>query len=138
MLTGLLSGYQYPFSQPNPAQPNKAPPKPNSNHRLFNIIQHPLSTMPLSIDHTTLVVPISKLDDLVKFLLAALEPLGLREWMRPLPNSVGLGDKTPFFWVTGVSGDEQTLQAVMQNEHFAFSAASKSLDPSSNDFRRVR
>jgi hypothetical protein len=94
--------------------------------------------MPLSIDHTTLVVPISKLDDLVKFLLAALEPLGLREWMRPLPNSVGLGDKTPFFWVSGVSGDEQTLQAVMQNEHFAFSAASKSLDPSGNDSRCVR
>jgi hypothetical protein len=136
MLTGLSS--VYPFSQQNPAQPNKAPPKLNSNHRLFNIIQHPLSTMPLSIDHTTLVVPISKLDDLVKFLLAALEPLGLREWMRPLPNSVGLGDKTPFFWVSGVSGDEQTLQAVMQNEHFAFSAASKSLDPSSNGSRCVR
>jgi hypothetical protein len=94
--------------------------------------------MPLSIDHTTLVVPISKVNDMVKVLLAALEPLGLREWMRPIPTSFGLGDKTPFFWVSGVSGDEQTLQAVMQNEHFAFSAASKSLDPSSNDSRCVR
>jgi hypothetical protein len=136
MLTGLSS--VYPFSQQNPAQPNKAPPKPNSNHRLFNIIQHPLSTMPLSIDHTTLVVPISKFDDLVKFLLAALEPLGLREWMRPVPTSVGLGDKTPFFWVTGIEGDEETLRTVLQNAHFAFSAASKSLDPSSNDSRRIR
>jgi hypothetical protein len=83
--------------------------------------------MPLSIDHTTLVVPISRLDDVVKFLLAALEPLGLREWMRPIPTSVGLGDKTPFFWVTGVEGDAETLRTVMRNEHFAFSAGSKFL-----------
>jgi len=81
--------------------------------------------MPLSIDHTTLVVPISKLDDIVTFLLAALKPLGLREWMRPIPNSVGLGDATPFFWVTGIEGDEETLRTVMLNEHTAFSAASK-------------
>lgn len=83
--------------------------------------------MPLSIDHTTLVVPTSKLNDMVTFLLTALKPLGLKEWMRPIPTSVGLGDATPFFWVTGIEGDEETLQAVMRNEHFAFSAASKSV-----------
>lgn len=83
--------------------------------------------MPLTIDHTSIVVPTSKLDDMVKFLLAALEPLGLREWMRPIPTSVGLGDQTPFFWVTGIQGDEETLRAVMRNEHFAFTAASESL-----------
>jgi hypothetical protein len=81
--------------------------------------------MPLSIDHTSIVVPVSKLDDMVKFLLAALKPLGLREWMRPTPTSVGLGDKTPFFWVTGVEGDEETLRSVMRCEHFAFSAGSE-------------
>jgi len=81
--------------------------------------------MPLSIDHTTLVVPASKLNDTVTFLLAALKPLGLKEWMRPLPNSVGLGDATPFFWVMGVEGDEETLREVMRSEHFAFAAASK-------------
>jgi hypothetical protein len=81
--------------------------------------------MPLTIDHTTLVVPVSKLNAIVQFLLAALEPLGLREWMRPVPTSVGLGDKTPFFWVTGVEGDEETWRAVMRSEHFAFSAGSK-------------
>ena len=62
--------------------------------------------MPLTIDHTAIVVPAAKLDDVVKFLLAALEPLGLKEMMRPIPNSVGLGDQTPFFWVTGIEGDK--------------------------------
>ena len=81
--------------------------------------------MPLTIDHTAIVVPADKLDDVVKFLLAALGPLGLKEMMRPIPNSVGLGDQTPFFWVTGIEGDSKTLQAVMQNEHTAFSAHGK-------------
>lgn len=82
--------------------------------------------MPLTLDHTAIVVPASKLDDVVKFLLAALAPLGLKEMMRPIPNSVGLGDQSPFFWVTGVEGDAATLETVMQREHTAFSAASKS------------
>ena len=64
---------------------------------------------------------------MLNFVLAALEPLGLKEMMRPIPNSVGLGDQTPFFWVTGVEGDAKTLEAVMQGEHTAFSAASKSV-----------
>jgi hypothetical protein len=78
--------------------------------------------MPLTIDHTAIVVPAAKLDDVIKFLLAALKPLGLKEMMRPIPTSVGLGDQTPFFWVTGIEGDAKTLELVMQNEHTAFSA----------------
>lgn len=83
--------------------------------------------MPLTIDHTAIVVPASKLDGVVNFLIAALKPLGLKEMMRPLPNSVGLGDQTPFFWVTGIEGDAKTLEAVMKNEHTAFTAASRLL-----------
>lgn len=83
--------------------------------------------MPLTIDHAAIIVPASKLDDFVKFLLAALGPLGLKEMMRPVPNSVGLGDQTPFFWVTGVEGDAKTLETVVLREHFAFTAASKLL-----------
>jgi hypothetical protein len=83
--------------------------------------------MPLTIDHTAIVVPASQLDGVVTFLLAALKPLGLKEMMRPVPNSVGLGDQTPFFWVTGIEGDEKTLEAVMKNEHTAFTAASRLL-----------
>ncbi|KAM0692394.1 hypothetical protein Q7P36_008595 [Cladosporium allicinum] len=83
--------------------------------------------MPLTLDHTTLVVPASKLEDIVEFLLTALKPLGLREWMRPIPTSVGLGDKTPFFWVTDIEGDEETLRTVLRSEHFAFSAGTNEL-----------
>lgn len=93
--------------------------------------------MPLTIDHTAIVVPASKLDDVVKFLLAALEPLGLKEMMRPIPNSVGLGDQTPFFWVTGIEGDAKILETVMQGEHTAFSASSESyfylIEPASEE-----
>ena len=78
--------------------------------------------MPLTIDHAAIVVPAAKLDDFVNFLVAALEPLGLKEMMRPIPTSVGLGDQTPFFWVSGIEGDAQTLALVMENEHTAFSA----------------
>jgi hypothetical protein len=84
-----------------------------------------LPVMPLTIDHTAIVVPASKLDDFVKFLLAALEPVGIKEMMRPVPNSVGLGDQTPFFWVSGLEGDPETLEAVVRSEHTAFSASSK-------------
>jgi hypothetical protein len=83
--------------------------------------------MPLTIDHTAIVVPASQLDGVVNFLLAALKPLGLKEMMRPIPNSVGLGDQTPFFWVTGIEGDAKTPEAVMKNEHTAFTAASRLL-----------
>jgi hypothetical protein len=83
--------------------------------------------MPLTIDHTAIVVPASQLDGVVDFLLVALKPLGLKETIRPVSNSVGLGDQTPFYWVTGIEGDAKTLEAVMKNEHTAFSAASKLL-----------
>lgn len=82
--------------------------------------------MPLTLDHTAIVVPASKLEDVVQFLLAALEPLGLKEMMRPIPTSVGLGDQTPFFWVGAVEGDAETLEKVMQLQHPAFSASSRS------------
>jgi hypothetical protein len=88
--------------------------------------------MPLKIDHTAIVVPADKLNDVVKFLLAALEPLGLKEMMRPIPNSVGLGDQTPFFWVTGIEGDAKTLESVLQNEHTAFSANGTISPPSAS------
>ena len=81
--------------------------------------------MPLTVDHMAIVVPAAKLDDMVKFILTACEPLGLKEFMRPIPTSVGLGDQTPFFWISGIEGDAKTLESVMKNEHFAFSAASR-------------
>ncbi|KAM0717133.1 hypothetical protein Q7P37_006985 [Cladosporium fusiforme] len=83
--------------------------------------------MRVTVDHMCVVVPISKLDDIVKFLLAALAPLNFKEIMRPIPTSVGLGDQLPFFWVSGVEGDAATLERVMQSEHMAFSVASNEL-----------
>lgn len=81
--------------------------------------------MPVTVDHTCVVVPLSKLDDVVKFLLAALAPLDFKEIMRPVSHSVGLGDQLPFFWVAGVDGDAATLEKVMQNEHTALNVKSE-------------
>ncbi|KAG8628825.1 hypothetical protein KVT40_002690 [Elsinoe batatas] len=54
---------------------------------------------PLRVDHTSIFVPESKLDDVVKFLLASLGHMGLKEFMRPYPRLVGLGHQTAFFWI---------------------------------------
>ncbi|KAF4554343.1 Hypothetical protein D9617_4g000960 [Elsinoe fawcettii] len=80
---------------------------------------------PLRIDHTSLSVPQSKLEDIVKFLLASLGHMGFKEFMRPVPNAVGLGDQTPFFWINAPSGegiDEKTIEAICKASHIAFKA----------------
>jgi hypothetical protein len=84
--------------------------------------------MSLTIDHTAIVISASKLDDFVRPLLAAPQPPGLKETMR-FPNSIGLGDQRPLFWVTGIEGDAETLKVMMQNEHTAFIAGGR--EPSS-------
>lgn len=80
--------------------------------------------MPLTVDHMCLVVPASKLDKMAEFLIAALKPWGFKEIMRPVPNSVGLGDQLPFFWIAGLEGDAETLEKVTRSQHIAFRAAS--------------
>lgn len=103
-------------------------PSRNSEPSSSTTLDKPVQIMPLTIDHMCIIVPTAKVDDIVKFLLAALAPFDFKEIMRPVPNSVGLGDQAPFFWITGVDGDAETLGKVMQYEHTAFNVASRSFD----------
>jgi len=79
----------------------------------------------MPIDHAAVVVPQSKLDELVAFLLTSLSHLGFKEIMRPAPHAVGLGDVAPFFWLTGVEDadvDAKTLELILKKTHVAFTA----------------
>ena len=66
----------------------------------------------MSVDHTSLPVPHSVLEDEVKFLNAALEPLGIKELSRVHPAVVGMGtDMTNnFLWVTGINNKGERLE----------------------------
>lgn len=56
----------------------------------------------MPVDHTSLAVPLSKVDEEVAFLLAAFAHMGLKEVMRPVAGVVGVGDETgPFLWISG-------------------------------------
>ncbi|KAF2227479.1 hypothetical protein BDZ85DRAFT_3966 [Elsinoe ampelina] len=80
---------------------------------------------PLRLDHTSIFVPESKLDDVVKFLLASLGHMGFKEFMRPYPRLVGLGHQTAFFWIGALPPedvDEKTVEAIAKANHIAFSA----------------
>lgn len=78
----------------------------------------------MPIDHTTLVVPTTKLEATISFLTTALAPLGFKEIKRPLPTFVGLGDNSPWFWMTTVDGDVETHEAILKKQHMAFTATS--------------
>lgn len=78
----------------------------------------------MPLDHMTLTVPQAKLEDIIKFLTASLQPLGFKEIMRPLPNIVGLGEKAPYFWLNVHDGDAETQEAIFKKQHIAFTATS--------------
>ena len=83
----------------------------------------------MPIDHTSIVVPSSKLEPFVAFLLSSLKDLGFKEFMRPTPTAVGMGETRPYFWVIGLSpegGDEKGHEGLLKAHHIAFVAESKS------------
>ncbi len=89
-------------------------------------------TMPL--DHFSLVVPTSKVEDLITFLTASLQHVGFKEHMRPIPTVVGLGEDRPYIWITGVdsqTGDEEQ-ESLLKKHHIAFTAHSES--PFTSDY----
>ncbi|EXJ57705.1 uncharacterized protein A1O5_12495 [Cladophialophora psammophila CBS 110553] len=62
----------------------------------------------MPIDHMSYAVPFSKVDDEVAFLLAAFSHMGLKEFFRPAPGVVGMGDDSPWLWIAGVE-DRQPI-----------------------------
>lgn len=84
----------------------------------------------MPLDHFSINVPLSKLDGVIAFLTSSLKHLGLKEIVRPVPFVVGLGEKAPYFWITGIDpdyADEKTQELLSKKQHVAFTAESKSI-----------
>jgi hypothetical protein len=84
---------------------------PNQQHTFYTrTFVSPLShTTPspaqdfvMPVDHISYSVHFSKFDDEVNFILAAFKHLGYKEFMRPCPGVVGLGDDQPWLWISGL------------------------------------
>jgi hypothetical protein len=92
---------------------------------------HSLTHFPLimPVDHFSLSVPQSQLESVITFLVSSLQHLGFKEHMRPIPSVVGLGEATPYLWITGldpVDGDEKTYETLLKKTHIAFTAQRQS------------
>lgn len=83
----------------------------------------------MPVDHYTLQVPASKMEELIAFLLASLGHMGIKEHYRPIPEVAGLGDPDrPYFWISGLipaGTDEGTVLALLKSNHMAFTAKSE-------------
>lgn len=78
-------------------------------------------------DHFSLVVPPSKFEPLIEWLVTSLSHLGFKEHMRPVPSVVGLGDTSPYFWLSSClpeEVDEKAALALLKSTHVAFTAES--------------
>ncbi|KIV89304.1 hypothetical protein PV10_08881 [Exophiala mesophila] len=79
----------------------------------------------MPLDHICLITPFSKVDDEATFLLTAFAHMGLREYARPAPGVVGLGDDTgSFLWVGGYDAQQRPIPdgATIQRIHIALTA----------------
>jgi len=69
----------------------------------------------MPLDHVSYPVHFSKFDDEINFLVAAFGHLGLKEYARPVPGVVGLGQgQNLWLWISGLEdrkpiGDEVTV-----------------------------
>lgn len=56
----------------------------------------------MPVDHTSLPVPFSKVDQEVAWFLAAYGHMGFKVSHSPVPGVVGIKDETgPFLWISG-------------------------------------
>ncbi|KAL8811908.1 MAG: hypothetical protein Q9223_001405 [Gallowayella weberi] len=82
----------------------------------------------MPLDHISIVVPASKVEPFVSFLIASLAHTGFKEHVRYGPYIVGLGEERhAYFWIAGTvpeDADEKTVEAVLKCQHIAFNAES--------------
>ena len=81
----------------------------------------------MPVDHFPLIVPPSAFDATVKFLIDSLGHLGFKEFWRPMPGVVGMGETDAYFWISSVSANginEAALMKTLERTHIAFQAES--------------
>jgi hypothetical protein len=84
--------------------------------------------MTATFDHVCLKCPAAVFEDELKFLNAALAPLGIKEQFRVHPLVAGLGNdaKKPDFWIGAIDGpDRQPIEGPVTRIHVAFKATSE-------------
>ena len=83
----------------------------------------------MPLDHFSINVPPTKLEDVIKFLTTSLAHFGFKEHMRPIPEVVGMGDsKSAYFWINGrlpENADPATMEGLLKATHIAFTAESE-------------
>ncbi|MCJ1331404.1 hypothetical protein MMC10_008094 [Thelotrema lepadinum] len=57
----------------------------------------------MPLNHFAFHVPQSKLDGVVSFLVDSLQHMGFKEFMRPMPGLVAMGETTPWLWVSSLN-----------------------------------
>jgi hypothetical protein len=87
----------------------------------------------MPVDHVLIRVGVHQVDAEVAFLVGAFGHMGLKEFMRPIPSVVGLGDEQhPWLWVSGVDQDQKPFSDDDNSDalgiHLALSA--KGMSPS--------
>jgi len=82
----------------------------------------------MSLHHFCVLVPPTKLEDLVTFLKTSLAHLGFKEFTRPVPGMVGMGKDSPYLWVDSYhvveEADINAVQRMLGVTHVAFEASS--------------
>ncbi|CZR56067.1 uncharacterized protein PAC_05955 [Phialocephala subalpina] len=75
--------------------------------------------------HFTLQVPESKFEEVVAFLVSSLKHTGFKEFFRPIPTVVGLGETNPYLWIAAVpegNGVGPVLENLLKHNHLGFEA----------------
>ncbi|KAJ9642099.1 uncharacterized protein PV06_03331 [Exophiala oligosperma] len=76
------------------------------------------------IDHITIPCAASKVDAEVAFFIKAFAHMGVKEVMRPFPDYVGLGDTSPWLWISGLNEKFEPIadDVHIQSMHVAVTA----------------
>ncbi|RQM06173.1 hypothetical protein DH86_00003287 [Scytalidium sp. 3C] len=72
---------------------------------------------------------VSKLPYIAIAIPVPVNHLGFKEYFRPIPSVVGMGDESPYLWITGVEfegSDEATVAKILNKHHVAFNATGES------------
>ncbi|KIX06259.1 uncharacterized protein Z518_04234 [Rhinocladiella mackenziei CBS 650.93] len=82
----------------------------------------------MPVHHISLPVPFSQVDAEVSFLVAAFGHMDIKEFMRPVPGVVGMGDDRPFLWIVGLDKKHEPVpdDAQITRIHLALSAKDRS------------
>jgi hypothetical protein len=82
----------------------------------------------MPLDHFNFQVPQDKFEDVITFLKTSLEHMGFKEYFRPIPHVIGMGDANPYLWISAIDTkdqDSKIWESFLKHTHIAFTAESK-------------